>query len=260
MRCALKKGDEKAKTNLLKLLTPTLKTLAESVHKDSPDVGSVDDLLQTGMVALLEHLDTFEPEKNIPFVAYARHGILGAMLKDHFLARSLVPTKNRKVQKAYYHMARTEKNLPVTECAHHFTQDDGEIFLSKKLNITRAHASKAAQLRYKKDTRFKTSDAAEICVAPEMPSARKALLLAITRSLRSIPNKRDRKIISTFLIRSITETIKNKEIEGSFFSDCAEQYNLTDTRVRQIVRAGKADIQRRLAAQGLDATTVMELN
>jgi len=52
------------------------------IHGRLPPHVSFDDLIQAGMLGLIDAVDKFDPQKNVQFLSYARYRIRGAILDD----------------------------------------------------------------------------------------------------------------------------------------------------------------------------------
>src|SRR5262245_26805139 len=78
-----KDGDREAREQLVILYMPFAKRLALRYRGASE---SFDDLLQVANLGLLNAVDRFDPERGIPFTAFASPTILGE-LKRHFRDR-----------------------------------------------------------------------------------------------------------------------------------------------------------------------------
>ena len=76
----LKNKDFKAREELFELYTNLAKSIARSEKRRRPNHGAdSDDLLQLAFGGLLEAIDRFDPERGIPFSAFARLRIKGSV-------------------------------------------------------------------------------------------------------------------------------------------------------------------------------------
>ncbi len=82
---------------------PLVKIIAHHVSVGLPPGQSVDDLIQVGMIGLLEATRCYEAQKGVQFKTYASIRIRGAMLdelrKDSWMPRS-VQQKSKKISRA----------------------------------------------------------------------------------------------------------------------------------------------------------------
>jgi RNA polymerase sigma factor for flagellar operon FliA len=56
--------------------------IARRIHERLPPHVAFDDLLQAGMLGLIDAVDKFDPQKNVQFLSYARFRIRGAILDN----------------------------------------------------------------------------------------------------------------------------------------------------------------------------------
>lgn len=56
--------------------------IARRIHERLPPHVSFDDLIQAGMLGLIDAVDKFDPQKNVEFLSYARYRIRGAILDN----------------------------------------------------------------------------------------------------------------------------------------------------------------------------------
>ncbi len=59
---------------------PQVKYIARRIHEHLPQHVPFEDLLQAGMVGLIDALNKFDSEKNVKFASYAKFRIRGAIL------------------------------------------------------------------------------------------------------------------------------------------------------------------------------------
>lgn len=95
--------DASARDALFEEHLPLVKIIAHHVSVGLPPGQSVDDLIQVGMMGLLEATRCYEAQKGVQFKTYASIRIRGAMLdelrKDSWMPRS-VQQKSKKISKA----------------------------------------------------------------------------------------------------------------------------------------------------------------
>jgi RNA polymerase sigma factor for flagellar operon FliA len=83
-------GDLNSKSGLVEAYLPLVKRAVSRVRPFLPDFIQEEDLIGYGFVGLLEALDRFEPDKGVPFEAYAVKRIQGSIL-DGLRAMSWLP-------------------------------------------------------------------------------------------------------------------------------------------------------------------------
>ncbi len=54
--------------------------IARRIHERLPPHVSLDDLIQAGIIGLIDAVDKFDPRKNVQFISYSRYRIRGAIL------------------------------------------------------------------------------------------------------------------------------------------------------------------------------------
>lgn len=95
--------DDSSRNELFEKHLPLVKIIAHHVSVGLPPGQSVDDLIQVGMMGLLEATRCYEAQKDVQFKTYASIRIRGAMLdelrKDSWMPRS-VQQKSKKISKA----------------------------------------------------------------------------------------------------------------------------------------------------------------
>lgn len=74
-------------------MLPEIKRIARSIHERLPQSVLLDDLIQAGVLGLLDASAKYQASKNVPFMAYARVRVRGAILdslrQDDWSPRSL---------------------------------------------------------------------------------------------------------------------------------------------------------------------------
>jgi len=89
--------------------TPFIKYIAHRLAMRLPPHISVEDLISSGLIGLMDALTKFDPEKNVAFKTYAEFRIRGAML-DELRALDWVPRSVRQkaaqIEKTILHLER----------------------------------------------------------------------------------------------------------------------------------------------------------
>lgn len=114
--------DASSRNELFEEHLPLVKIIAHHVSVGLPPGQSVDDLIQVGMMGLLEATRCYEAQKGVQFKTYASIRIRGAMLdelrKDSWMPRS-VQQKSKKIskaiQKAEARLQRTASDKDIAE-------------------------------------------------------------------------------------------------------------------------------------------------
>jgi len=88
-----KLSDSSKEEALVSEMLPEVKRIARSIHDRLPQSVSLDDLSQAGVIGLLDAAKKYKPSKNVPFKAYARVRVRGAIIdslrQDDWGPRSL---------------------------------------------------------------------------------------------------------------------------------------------------------------------------
>ena len=77
---------------------PLVKRIAHHLHSRLPANVEIDDLVQAGMIGLLDAIERYAPMESISFETYASQRIRGAML-DELRACDWLPRSERKAQR-----------------------------------------------------------------------------------------------------------------------------------------------------------------
>ncbi|MFW6161678.1 MAG: sigma-70 family RNA polymerase sigma factor [Planctomycetota bacterium] len=77
-----REGDADAKARLVQRFRPMLISLAEQVHAEMGGQPDLQDLINAGMIGLLEAFDRFDPSRGVYFETYCRRRVVGAMHDD----------------------------------------------------------------------------------------------------------------------------------------------------------------------------------
>jgi RNA polymerase sigma factor for flagellar operon FliA len=72
--------DPQERERLLMEQLPQVRYIAKRIHERLPDHVSLDDLIQAGVLGLIEALDKYDPAKNVQLKSYAKFRIRGAIL------------------------------------------------------------------------------------------------------------------------------------------------------------------------------------
>jgi RNA polymerase sigma factor for flagellar operon FliA len=78
---------------------PLVQYIARKIHSRLPEFVRLDDLVQFGMLGLLDAINKFDPDRDNKFKTYAEFRIRGAIF-DGLRKTDLVPRSAREVQKA----------------------------------------------------------------------------------------------------------------------------------------------------------------
>src|ERR1700733_9872908 len=74
---------------------PQVRWIATRIHERLPENTSLEDLISTGIIGLINAVDSFDPTFNVKLKTYAEHKIRGAIL-DSIRGMDGVPPHKRK--------------------------------------------------------------------------------------------------------------------------------------------------------------------
>jgi RNA polymerase sigma factor for flagellar operon FliA len=105
--------------NLIMKYAPLVKTIVGRIAYKLPiDVSNRDDLINVGIIGLMEALEKYDHKRNVQFETYARFRIRGAIL-DELRARDWVPrsvrNKDSRLEKAFQALKKTLGRQPDEE-------------------------------------------------------------------------------------------------------------------------------------------------
>lgn len=92
---------------LIVMYVPLVRTIAGRLAKRLPSSVDTDELISVGTVGLIEAIDRFDPQRGVPFKAYAEVRIRGSMV-DHLRSSDFVP---RAVRRKFARIEYTRKHL-----------------------------------------------------------------------------------------------------------------------------------------------------
>jgi len=96
---------------------PQVRYIARRIHDRLPSHISLDDLIQAGILGLMEALHKFDPSKNVELKTYAKHRIQGAILdslRDLDWSPRPLRKKARQLEQAHQRL-RAQFGRPATE-------------------------------------------------------------------------------------------------------------------------------------------------
>lgn len=109
---------------LVKEFIPKIKIIALNLKSTLPKNVELDDLIQEGIIGLIQSYRRFKPEKGVSFYTYALKRIKGAML-DYLRKIDWLPKETRSLVKKYEDLVYESKE-------DEYLDDD---FIAKKLHI-----------------------------------------------------------------------------------------------------------------------------
>jgi len=103
--------DQEKREEFILTYTPLIKYIASRLAMRLPTYISIDDLISSGVIGLIDAVDKFDTTKNVQFKTYAEFRIKGAML-DELRALDWVPRSvRRKIHELEHMYSQLEKEL-----------------------------------------------------------------------------------------------------------------------------------------------------
>jgi RNA polymerase sigma factor FliA len=108
--------NKKERDKLIMKYAPLVKNIVGRIAFKLPiDISNRDDLINVGIIGLMEALEKFDHKRNVQFETYARFRIRGAIL-DELRSRDWVPrsirNKDSKLEKAFHSLKKTLGRQP----------------------------------------------------------------------------------------------------------------------------------------------------
>ncbi len=108
-RAYKEEGDRSALERIVEKYTPLVVQIAYSVYKNVPKSVSVDDLISSGNLGLMDAIEKYDPSKGVKFKSYAQNRIRGAILDElrevDWMSRT-ARKRVKEVQRAYTELER----------------------------------------------------------------------------------------------------------------------------------------------------------
>ena len=220
------KANKKPKEELILKYAPLIKYIANRIAARLPVHIDIHDLINSGVLGLMDAIEKFDPDKSVKFETYAEYRIKGAIL-DSLRAMDWVPRSVRKVATLLENTyADLEKRLgrPATDEEMAEAMDVGVEKFHKLINRV-CHVSMVSLERDPKNSNTKQSlldrltdqDSATPCQCLDNEELRNVL----SQSIERLPEK-ERIVISYYYYNDLTM----KEI--------GRKLSLTESRVSQI--------------------------
>lgn len=114
---------------------PLVRFIAARIASTIPASVELDDLIQTGTLGLIDAVRRFDPSKGIPFPAYARYRIRGAIL-DALRALDWATRNQRTQRKALTNAATSDESVEPAPAPVHFFSLGPVVSLSSRRDST----------------------------------------------------------------------------------------------------------------------------
>jgi len=90
---------------------PQVRWIASRIHERLPDNTSLEDLVSTGIIGLINAIDSFDPSHNVKLKTYAEHRIRGAILDSIRGMDGIPPHKRKRMKDVQAAVAKLEQSL-----------------------------------------------------------------------------------------------------------------------------------------------------
>lgn len=225
-RAIKQKRKQKPKEDLILKYAPLIKYIANRIAARLPLHIDIQDLINSGVLGLIDAIEKFDPEKGVKFETYAEYRIKGAIL-DSLRAMDWVPRSVRKVATLLENTyADLEKKFgrPATDEEVASAMDVGVEKFHKMINRV-SHVSMISLERDPKNTNVKHS-LLDRLMDEDNPTAfdkldNEEMRDVLANSIERLPEK-EKVVISMYYYNELTM----KEI--------GKMLNLTESRVSQI--------------------------
>ncbi len=230
-----------------------VRTLGQRLAQRLPAQVELSDLISVGVLGLIDAATRYKPSLGVPFDAFARRRIQGAML-DSLRDMDWAPRSLRRL--------RRDVDAAVGEARRRLGREPEDIEVAAELDMTPADYSKALdQLRMLDVASVRSLDAVnedgtswlELCVDPEEGIAsrleRKELRVHLARAISQIP-ERERNILSMYYEDEMT-LAEIGEVIGVGESRVSQLRSQAIARLRTLLReslASLADLPQRRAS------------
>lgn len=90
---------------------PQVRWIASRIHEKLPNNTQLDDLISTGIIGLINAIDSFDPAFNVKLKTYAEHKIRGAILDSIRGMDGIAPHKRKRLKQIQAAMEAVEQRL-----------------------------------------------------------------------------------------------------------------------------------------------------
>lgn len=228
-----KSKNSESKEKIIELMLPKIKWLALSIVKDLPKNVDVDDLIQEGVIGLLNALENYDPTKGASIVTYAMKRVRGAMY-DYLRKIDWMPRGVRKKVK------EVEEAILVLEGKLQRIPDDKEIaeYLNMEEKDVRNIKNEMARRQIFSLDSYLLDDSEDSLIEhvesdelnPEQEYEKKEVLEALKKSISKL-SEREQLVISLYYIEELN------------FKEIGKVLNVSESRISQIHSAALIKIK-----------------
>lgn len=200
-------GDVEARNRLVMEHVPLVKTLAQRLAQRLPSQVQVSDLVSVGVLGLIEAANRYKPTLGVPFDAFARRRVQGAML-DSLRDLDWAPRSLRRMRRNVDSAIGTLRRM--------LDREPEEAEIAAELSMSTAEYEKTLeQLRTLDVAAVRSLDApsedgtprVELCVDPDEGAAyqleRKELRTHLAKAIEQLP-ERERQILALYYEEELT--------------------------------------------------------
>ena len=235
MEAAHKLSTQPTRQELITAYYPMVRQIASKLAKRFPENIDLEDLVQIGVLGLMQAIDRYQPNKFPSFVTYAKIRIQGAILDDR-RAQDWTP---RSVRNRATLIQDTQKKLQ-SKLQRKPTAKE----MAKDLDVS---VERLQQLRTNSEIRtvihFGTSTDDNAVQEDRIPShtqnpqqelIRKERIVAVQESITKL-NEREQELIQMYYY------------QGMSFYQISKQFGVSEARISQIHSAMKSKMRRKLS-------------
>jgi RNA polymerase sigma factor for flagellar operon FliA len=215
-----------------------VKTLAQRLAQRLPSQVELNDLISVGVLGLIDAATRFRPSTGVPFNAFARRRVQGAML-DALRELDWAPRSLRRL--------RREVDSAVTTLRHRLGREPKELEIADAMDLSVPAYEKALeQLRTLEIGSVRRLDAPapdgtpliELCIDPSESAVtqleRKELKQHVATAIEELP-KRERQILALYYQEELT-LAEIGEVIGVCESRVSQLRSLAISRLRTLLR------------------------
>jgi len=238
----LNKKDTAYREQLISEYLPYVKRIVHRLAMNLPSTIDIDDLLNVGVIGLIQAVDRYDPKRDNKFMTYAVFRIKGAVLSElrsrDFLSRSN-RRKLRDLENAYLRLEqKLGREVEDIEIAEELGVDIEQIYRTKQLSnisfISLEELGYSSKDEKEKLINFLVNNNEDALTLTRL----KELRAALTKAIEELPEK-ERLVISLYYLDDLT------------MKETGEVLGITESRVSQIHSQAVIHLRAKLRKQKL---------
>ena len=238
----LNKKDTAYREQLISEYLPYVKRIVHRLAMNLPSTIDIDDLLNVGVIGLIQAVDRYDPKRDNKFMTYAVFRIKGAVLSElrsrDFLSRSN-RRKLRDLENAYLRLEqKLGREVEDKEVAEELGVDIEQIYRTKQLSnisfISLEELGYSSKDEKEKLINFLVNNNEDALTLTRL----KELRAALTKAIEELPEK-ERLVISLYYLDDLT------------MKETGEVLGITESRVSQIHSQAVIHLRAKLRKQKL---------